>query len=317
GAYSLAEQAIELGYLPRLTVIHTSQEMMGQIYVPFVNYALMIASILLVIQFRESARLADAYGVAVIGTMLITTLLLFQVMRLCWGWGWLSAGGILLLFLAVDVPFFVGNLTKIATGGWVPLLVGGVLFTIMTTWRKGRDKLNDPNNTQAFHFPLELFVHEITQNKPNRDAETAVFMTAAEDMVPMSLLRMYERTKVLPCRLVLFTVKGVPVPRVPVQEMLEVRHYGESCFGVTARTGFMQGANMLLFLRLCKRQGLELEPEHVYFYLSRMTLVTTRPGLRGWREHLFAFLYHNARPATSYYRLPADRVVELGRMVEI
>ena len=317
GAYSLAEQAVQLGYCPRLTIVHTSQEVMGQIYVPFVNWMLMVACIVLALEFQESARLADAYGVAVIGTMIITTILVFRVMRVCWRWALLPAGAVLLGFLAVDVPFLVGNLDKVATGGWVPLVVGGVLFVLMTTWRRGQMILQDPSITQSFRFPLKHFVREIGETNPNRDTEIAVFMTAAPDMVPAALLQMVERTKVLPGRLVLFHIKSVAVPRVADHFAIEVRDYGQNCFGVTARTGFLEAPDMVRFLKICGQKGLDLDPTKVFFYLSRLTLKLTRqPNLWGWRKALFAFMLQNARSAASYYHLPADRVVELGRIIE-
>src|SRR5262249_6816783 len=179
GAFSLAEQAVQLGYSPRLTVIHTSQQVMGQIYVPFVNWTLMVACVLLVVQFKESTNLANAYGIAVIGTMVITSVLLFAVMRSCWCWSLLSAGALLALFLAVDLPFLISNLSKVATGGWVPLLVGGVLFTLMTTWHRGRLLLAQPECSHALHLPLQQFIDDLSACKVNRDEETAVVMTGA------------------------------------------------------------------------------------------------------------------------------------------
>lgn len=318
GAFSLAEQAVQLGYSPRLTVVHTSGEMMGQIYVPFVNWTLMIMCIWLVVQFKESTHLAAAYGIAVIGTMVITSVLVFEVMRVCWGWQLLTAGGLLALFLAVDLPFLFSNLSKVVTGGWVPLLVGGILFTMMTTWRRGRDILADPCQTGSFHFPIKQFIREVLETKCHRDEETAVVMTAADDMVPMVLLQTVHRMHVMPGRLVLFTVRARQVPKIADDDAVQIREYESGCYGVTAAHGFMEPPDVRRFLAICTRKGLALDPDKVYFYLSRMTLVTTgQCKLAGWRKRLFAFMYHNARPATSYYRLPPDRVVELGRLVEL
>ena len=318
GAYSLAEQAVQLGYAPRMSVIHTSSEMIGQIYVPFINWSLMVACVLLVIEFKESSALANAYGIAVVGTMVITAVLLYQVMRTCWGWSGLHAGALLALFLAVDLPFLFSNLSKVLTGGWVPLLVGGALFAMMTTWRRGRLILSDPKNSQSFHFPLKHFVREITETGTTRDDETAVVMTAAEDMVPMVLLQSVQRTHVLPGRLILMSVQSRPIPYVKEDEAIAIRKYEAGCYGVTATHGFLEGPDMTHFLAACTRKGLELDPHQVYFYLSRMTLVTTgHSELPAWRKILFAFMYHNARAATSYYHLPPDRVVELGRLVEL
>jgi KUP system potassium uptake protein len=318
GAYSLAEQAVQLGYSPRLTVVHTSGEVMGQIYVPFVNWMLMIACVLLVLLFKESTHLANAYGIAVVGTMVITSLLIFEVMRVCWGWPLPAAAALVALFLAVDLPLLASNLTKVLTGGWVPLLFAVSLLAVMMTWRKGRAVLTDPLYCGARGLPLDQFLREITQSPVHRDEETAVVMTAAEDFVPETLLETLERMHVMPGRLVLFTVRAQPIPRVKDEDAIEVRDHGNGCYGVTARHGFMEEPDICRFLALCARKGLELDPHAVYFYLCRMTIVATgQAPLSPWRKLLFTFLYHNAKPATSYYRLPPNRVVELGRLVEL
>jgi KUP system potassium uptake protein len=318
GAYSLAEQAVQLGYAPRLTIIHTSGEVMGQIYVPFINWTLMAACVFLVVTFKESSHLANAYGIAVVGTMVITSLLLFEVMRVCWRWPLSFAGALLGFFLAVDLPLFFSNLTKVLTGGWVPLLFGTGLLIMMSTWRQGRALLSDPRYSGARGLPLDQFLQEMATTKTNRDEETAVVMTATEDVVPEMLLQTLERMHVMPGRLVLLTVRAVPVPRVADDESVEVRDHGNGCYGVTARYGFLDEPDVRRFLSLCTRKGLELDPHLVYFYLSRMTIVTTgQAPLPPWRKLLFAFMYHNARPATSFYHLPPDRVVELGKLVEL
>ena len=318
GAFSLAEQAVHLGYLPRMRIVHTSGEMAGQIYVPLVNWALLIACVLLVVIFKSSSNLAAAYGVAVIGTMLITTLLLGEVTRVCWGWPWAASTTLLVLLLMVDVPFFVANLAKVATGGWVPLLVGTMLFILMTTWYRGRSLLQDPKNTRSFPITLQQLIGWSTEMGLTRDEATCVVLTAAEDRVPVTVFGAMKRTRVLPKRLVLFTVRGEPVPRVEEDDVIEIRDYGKEFFGVTARHGFLEVPQMPRFLELCKQKGLDLDPQHVMFFISRMTVVPTgHTPLARWRKQLFAFLYLNARPATSYYHLPPDHVVELGRLIEL
>jgi KUP system potassium uptake protein len=317
GAYSLAEQAMQLGYCPRLTVINTSEQVRGQIYVPFINWSLMLACVLLVLLFKESTNLANAYGIAVVGTMVITSVLLFAVMRVRWGWSLPAAGILIGLFLVVDLAFLASNLVKVATGGWVPLLVGTALCLLMTTWKRGRLLLADPRIIHGHHMPVKHFLTECAILHSQRDEETAVVMTGTEDMVPDALVRVMERTRVVPGRMILLTVKAMPVPRIRDEEAVEIRPYESGYWGVTARHGYMQRPDVARFLALCTAGGLPLDLHEVWFYLSRMTVVTTGTArMPGWRKHLFAFLYHNARPATSYYRLPPDRVVELGRLVE-
>jgi KUP system potassium uptake protein len=318
GAFSLAEQAVHLGYLPRLRIVHTSGEMVGQIYVPLVNWALLVACVVLVVVFKSSSNLADAYGVAVIGTMLITTLLIGEVTRVCWGWPPAATAALLALLLLVDVPFFVANLAKVVTGGWVPLLVGILLFILMTTWYRGRHLLRDPSHSRSFPISLEQLIRWSEEMGLTRDQATCVVLTVVEDRVPETVFGAMKRTRVLPKQLVLFTVRAEPVPRVEEEAVIEIRDYGQEFFGVTARHGFLETPEMPRFLELCKRQGLDLDPHCVMFFISRMTVVPTgHAPLTRWRKQLFAFMYLNARPATSYYRLPPDRVVELGKLIEL
>jgi KUP system potassium uptake protein len=318
GAFSLAEQAVQLGYLPRLKIVHTSGEVAGQIYVPVVNWALLLACVLLVVIFKHSSNLAAAYGIAVIGTMLITTLLLGEVTRVCWGWPPAATAALLALLLLVDVPFFVANLAKVVTGGWVPLLVGAVLFTLMATWYRGRSLLLDPTNTRSFAITLKQLIVRSEEMGLRRDEATCVVLTAVEDRVPETVFAAILRTRVLPKRMVLFTVRGEPVPRVAEADVIEIRDYGREFFGVTARHGFLEVPEMPRFLELCRRKGLDLDPQHALFFISRMTVVPTgTTALATWRKRLFAFLHLNARPATAYFHLPPDHVVELGRLIEL
>jgi len=318
GAFSLAEQALQLGYLPRLTIVHTSGEVAGQIYVPLVNWALLVACVLLVVIFKSSSNLAAAYGVAVIGTMLITTLLLAEVTRVCWGWPWAASATLLTLLLMVDVPFFLANLVKIFTGGWIPLLVGTLVFTLMSIWYRGQSLLRDPANTRSYAITLKQLIVRSEEMGFRRDEATCVVLTAAEDRVPESVFAAIKRTRVLPKRMVLFTIRGEPVPRVAQVDVIEIRDYGQEFFGVTARHGFLEVPQMPRFLELCARKGLDLDPQHVMFFISRMTVVPTgTTALATWWKQLFAFLYLNARPATAYYQLPPDQVVELGRLIEL
>jgi KUP system potassium uptake protein len=318
GAFSLAQQAVQLHFSPRLTVVHTSGEMVGQIYVPFVNRILMIACVLLVIGFEHSSNLAAAYGIAVVSTMLITSLLLFEVARMRWGWGWLPAAAMLVLFLATDVPFLLANATKIVTGGWVPLAIGGVIFLIMTTWKRGRALLSNPLYSETFAYPLALFLRDVERNTPVRVGGTGVFMTSDPENAPGTLLSQFELNRVLPERIVLLSVVTRPVPKVRGEETVAIQEHGHGFYGVTAAHGFMEHPNVPYYLDCCRHQGLELDPKTTTFYLSRITVVTSgNSPLPMWRKTLFAFLYQNERAATAFFRLPPNRVVELGRQVEL
>jgi KUP system potassium uptake protein len=267
GAFSLAEQAVQLGYLPRLKIVHTSGEMAGQIYVPVVNRALLFACVLLVLIFKSSSNLAAAYGIAVIGTMLITSLLLGEVTRVCWGWSWAASATLLALLLMVDVPFFLANLAKVATGGWVPLLVGAMIFILMTTWYRGQLLLQDPKNTRSYAITLGQLLGMIEEMGLRRDEATCVILTAAEDLVPVTVFAAIKRTRTLPKRMVLFTVRGEPVPTVAEEAVIEIRDHGQDFFGVTARHGFLEVPRMPRFLELCARKGLDLDPQRVMFFI--------------------------------------------------
>jgi KUP system potassium uptake protein len=243
---------------------------------------------------------------------------MFQVMRSVWRWSLPAAGALLTLFLIVDVPFVVANLVKIPTGGWVPLLVGGILFTMMSTWRRGRALLMDSSRRGEATSTLRSFVERLEEKEPIRDAETAIVLAAHEDTLPFAFLGLVRRMNVTPQRLVVLTVRAQPVPKVAEDDAIEIRDYEQGCYGVTAKHGFMEAPNVARFLALCTCKGLELDPQKVYFYLSRLTVVTTgQAKLPAWQKSLFSIMYHNSQPATSHYHLPPSRVVELGQIVEL
>ncbi len=316
GAFSLAQQAVQLGYFPRLSIVHTSGEASGQIYVPEINRLLMVACITLVIGFRASSNLAAAYGIAVMGTMVCTSLLFFSVAKLQWRWSTLGAAALSGLFLTVELPFLGANIPKIVHGGWFPLLVGGVFFAVMTTWKKGRTALR--RQLVGSSIPLDYFLSRLRENAPHRVAGTAVFMTSTMGVTSPILLHHFKHNKVLHEKVVLLTIVTEGVPEVAKKNRVQLRELGEGFWEVIAHYGFMQTPNVPQVLRRAAEQGLAVDPESVSYFLGRETLLTTgRSGLSPWRKRLFVFLSRNARPANAFFRIPPNRVVELGAQVEI
>jgi KUP system potassium uptake protein len=317
GAFSLTRQAVQLDQCPHVHIVQTSPEEIGQIYIPSVNWLLMIVTIALVLGFGSSSRLAGAYGLAVTTTMVITGLLAFFVAVRKWHWHPLAAGAITLGFLAVDLAFFGANLLKIGSGGWFPLAAGAVVFTMMATWHRGREIL-------AAHFnkerePLEDFLARIAANPPPRVPGTAVFVIGPVCGTPPQLLHHLAHNQALHRQVVLLSVVTKGVPRVTADRRLEVRTLQQGFTQVTVNYGFMQSPNIPVSLRECSAFGLEVDPAGTTFYLARETLLAS-PKLSGmmlWREKLFAFMTRNALPATDFYRIPPERVVELGIRIEI
>ena len=312
GAFSLMGQAIQFGQSPRLTIIRTSVDEKGQIYIPALNWILMVGTIGIVLGFRTSDNLATAYGVAVSSTMVVTTILMFFVERERWHWnvwlvGFLTAG-----FLAVDLMYFSANVFKIADGGWFPLLVGLIGFIIMSTWSTGRSNLIDRLRTAT--EPLEEFLAHIRKLKPHRVHGTAIFMTAPNLGTPPMLQHHLEHNQVLHHQIVLLTVLTDDVPFVHPIQRLEVEKLELGFYRVNVHYGFMQIPNIPQCFRRAKDFGLAIDPETVTYYLGRETLVSTKhwPSMMGWREKLFAFMSRNAIRATDFYQIPPDRTVELG-----
>ncbi|SME98249.1 KUP system potassium uptake protein [Tistlia consotensis] len=317
GAFSLTRQAVQLGQCPRLTIVQTSSEETGQVYVPAVNVALALATIGLVLGFRTSGNLAAAYGIAVSTTMVITTLLLFRAMSRRWKWRpWLAAviaGGL----LVPDLLFLGANSLKIAQGGWYPILVGGLIFLLMSTWARGRALLRARLVRQK--GSLEDFLARLEADPPLRVPGTAVFLTSAEPAVPPILLHHLEHNQVLHEQVLLLTVTTAEEPRVRAEERLSVEALEQGFLRVRVSYGFMQSPNVPVALRLAEELGLEIDLEHTTYYLGREAVIASDkvPGMALWREKLFAFLSRNAVAATAFYNLPPERVVELGIQVEI
>lgn len=316
GVFSLTQQAVQLGYFPRVTVVHTSREEAGQVYVPEVNNLLFVACVACVVMFKSSSALAAAYGIAVTGTMGITTLLYFVVATRTWGWSASRAVPLVAVFLVFDLAFFGANAAKIAQGGWFPLAVGGALLLVMTTWHRGRALLWAA--IEPTLLPLDAFVAEIEMAKPHRVKGTAVFMSSNPAGTPPALLHNLKHNQVLHDRIVLLAVLSLPVPDVRAEDRVSVELLAPDCYQVTARFGFMETPDVPLALRLCEPLGLHVDPQRASFYLGRETLVVTdAPTMRRWRKRLFAFLSKNARAATEYFRLPPGRVVELGAQIPL
>ncbi|MDE2196157.1 MAG: potassium transporter Kup [Gammaproteobacteria bacterium] len=320
GAFSLMSQAIQFGQSPRLTIIRTSPDKEGQIYIPSLNWILMLATIAIVLGFKTSDSLAAAYGVAVSSTMLITTMLLFLAMRDRWHWNVAIVTPIIGFFFIVDFMFFIANIFKIWDGGWLPLLVGLIGFTIMSTWSTGRYNLID--RLRASTEPLEIFLDRIRIIQPVRVHGTAIFMTAPNLGTPPMLQHHLEHNQVLHEQVVLLTVLTDDVPFVHPTHRLEVEKLNQGFYRVLAHYGFMQIPNVPQALRRAKDYGLVIDPESTTYYIGRETLVPTKqvPAMMAWREKLFVFMSRNAIRATDFYQIPPDRTVELGlrlRLAEI
>jgi KUP system potassium uptake protein len=316
GVFSLTRQAVQLGYSPRVTIRHTSMTEIGQIYLPEVNRLLAIACVLLVLTFRSSGNLASAYGIAVTGTMAITTLLFCVVARDLWRWSWLKVGALGSLFLAVDLAFLGANADKVVKGGWVPLVVALIVFVLMTTWKRGRHIVSGILRENA--LPVDLFLQDIARKRPPRVPGTAVFMTSDPDGVPVVLLHHLKHNKVLHESVVLMSVEGVEIPYVPESDRYDSAELGEGFHRVVAHYGFMETPDVPGLLKQVETTtGLRTRPQETSFYLGRETLLPTgNSRLSSWRKKLFIVMARNAQPATVYFRLPANRVLELGAQIQ-
>ncbi|MFZ6049698.1 potassium transporter Kup [Pseudomonas sp. CR3202] len=316
GAFSLSQQAIQLGYIPRMQVQHTSSAAQGQIYIGVVNWALMTCVVLLVIGFGSSSALAAAYGVAVTTTMLIDTLLVSAVMLLLWKAPRWLAIPLLLGFLVVDGLFFSANVPKIFQGGAFPVIAGVILFVMMTTWKSGKKILIERLDETA--LPLRIFLDSISLQPPHRVDGTAVFLSASPDAVPHALLHNMLHNQVLHEQVLLLTVVTRDTPRITDEQRLEVTPYGDGFFRVLLHFGFMEEPNVPEALQQCRVDGLDLAPMRTTYFLSRETVIPSkRLGMALWREGLFAFLHKNANSSMRYFQLPVNRVIELGTQVEI
>jgi KUP system potassium uptake protein len=316
GAYSIARQTALLNLLPRLTVRHTSEEEEGQVYMPQVNFALLVGVVALVVAFRSSERLAAAYGIAVTGTFLCTSLLAMVVARRTWRWSRTLAVAVFGTFALVDGFFFASNLLKFIDGGWFPLVLGTLIFLMMTTWRRGRDLLFE--RWQADSLPLGMWLARLPQSRTMRVPGTAVFLTGNQDHVPGALLHNLKHNKVLHERVVFLTVVIEDEPNVPAAERARVEELAPGIHRVRLAYGFMESPNIPRALEECRLAGLALEPMQTSYFLGRETLVPAAlPKMSRWRHWLFVVMARNAQAATEFFRIPPDRVVELGVRVAI
>ncbi|MFL7966280.1 potassium transporter Kup [Pseudomonas kielensis] len=316
GAFSLTRQAIQLGYIPRMYIQHTSSAEQGQIYIGAVNWSLMVGVVLLVLGFESSGALASAYGVAVTGTMLMTTILVSAVILLLWKWPPLLAVPVLLGFLLVDGLYFAANVPKIIQGGAFPVIAGIALFVLMTTWKRGKQLLVERLDEGA--LPLPIFISSIRVQPPHRVQGTAVFLTARSDAVPHALLHNLLHNQVLHEQVVLLTVVYEDIPRVPPQRRFEVDAYGEGFFRVILHFGFTDEPDVPQALKLCHLDDLDFSPMRTTYFLSRETVIASKlEGMARWREILFAFMLKNANGNLRFFNLPLNRVIELGTQVEM
>jgi len=316
GAYSIARAAVQMGYCPRIAIRHTSEKTMGQIYVPFINWTLLVAVALLVVGFRSSSALAGAYGIAVTMSMLIDSILIYFVMRRLWKWPRLVAFAIAAPLALIDTAFLASNSLKIPDGGWFPLLIGAVVFTLLTTWKRGRKVLMDRLSEDA--LPLREFIQSIELAPPVRVEGTAVFLTSEPDQVPHALLHNLKHNKVLHERVVFLTVVTRDIPYVATDERIEIEDLGCEFTRMRAYYGFKEDPDVPEVMELANRSGFRFEMMETSFFVSRETLIpSVRPGMAMWRERLFSSMSKNAIKASDFFHVPANRVVELGTQVEL
>ena len=316
GAFSMTREAIQLGFSPRMEIVHTSQRQMGQIYMPWINRMLLLLIVAAVIGFGSSEHLAAAYGIAVTGTMVATTLLALVVARRQWHWNRLVVMLAGAIFLVIDLSFFGANLIKVEHGGWFPLILGAGIFTLMTTWRRGRDLVL--RELKQSGLALEPFITSIMAHPPTRVPGTAVFLTASANSVPNALLHNLKHNKVLHERNVLLKVAVLDVPFAEKSERLEINALGHEFYRLTIRFGFSEDPNITAVLPRCENMDLPFDMMDTTFFVSRETVVASnRPGMPLWRDKLFAFMTRNASSATAFFQIPANRLIELGTQVEI
>jgi len=317
GAFSMTREAMSLGYSMRMPVVHTSREMSGQIFVPWVNHFLLVMVLLAVLGFRSADSLSAAYGIAVTGTMTITTILALVVARRQWGWRLPAVVAAGVLFLAIDLSFFSANLIKIEFGGWFPLVLGVAIFAVMTTWRRGRELV--VREIKQGGLALGPFIQAMGEHPPLRVPGTAVFLTANQEAVPHALLHNLKHNKVLHERNVLLTVEVLETPVAEAGERIHLHALGGEFYGLELRFGFAEDPNVPQALTQCARTGLGFDMMDTTFFLSRENIVADRrrPGMALWRDKLFAFMARNALPATAYFQIPGNRLIELGAQVEI
>jgi KUP system potassium uptake protein len=315
GAFSLTRQCVQLGYSPRVTIVHTSKQEAGQIYIPEVNTALMIGCVLVVLYFRSSTAMGAAYGIAVTGTFMMTTCLLYVVARTWWGWSRLQAISLVVPFLIIDGSFFAANLLKIREGGWVPLSIAFLIFTLMTTWNRGREIVQEL--LRRGMLPIDLLLADLETRKTARVPGVAVFMTREPEGAPVVLLHHLKHNKVLHEQVVLLSILSEEVPEIKDAERITIQRLTQGFYRITARYGFMESTDVPAILARARDAGIDNKPLDTTYYLGREQLIPTgTTPLWNWRKKLFVFMSRNSRSATAFYGIPPNRVVELGAQIE-
>jgi KUP system potassium uptake protein len=316
GAFSLTSQAVQLGYLPRLRVTHTSATHMGQIYVAPVNWLLMVCTVGLVLGFQTSSRLAAAYGVAVTASMLVTATLFYVVMRKRWEWKLPLALGLTVLFFIVDFSFFAANMTKITHGAWFPLVIAVLVLAVMLTWEKGGEILAE--RAQGLTRPLDEFLEEITENPPKRVPGQAVFLTRSHNTVPVAMIQNLRHNKVLHAEVYFLNIRTEPIPRVPNFEKIELERFGSGVQRVIAHFGYMEEPTISVIFALCTDKGVDVDIQSASFFLGREKLsIGDPPAMSRWRSNLYLFLARNGMDPAAFFDIPSEQVIEVGARLQI
>lgn len=316
GVFSITRQASQLGFLPRINIIHTSSREIGQIYVPFMNWALFLGAAWLILTFKSSSNLAAAYGIAVTATMVITTLLTYMVSRRRWKWSWLIAGPFFLFFLLIDSAFLASNMTKVAYGGWVPLAGAAVIYLLMTTWREGRLVLY--RRLKERSMPIEDFCQNVMKRPPLRVPGTAIYLAGDPWGVPVPLLHNVKHNRVLHERVAILTIMTKEVPMIPKEQRVEIQEIVPNFYRILASYGFMETPKMKHILEACRSEDIHFNVNETTFVLGRETIIPSNlPAMSLWREKLFAVMSKNAQRPTAFFRIPPNQVIEVGIQVEI
>jgi len=316
GAFSLTRQAVQLGYVPRLHVVHTSRENEGQIYLPAVNQFLMVSCIALVLVFRQSSKLAAAYGIAVTGTMTITTIVFYFIARYAWRWPHWKALGVTLLFLSFDLPYFLANVLKFPQGGWVPVVIAVAIYASFTTWKRGRAELAERFAASA--LSVESFLQDLARTQVPRVRGTAVFLSSSTSLVSPVLLHHLKHNQMLHEQVVLLSVLPLNVPEVPPEQRVRIEALGQGFHRLVAKYGYRQSPRVPEILRRARSIGLATKPETTSFYVGRETVLPRgRSRMARWRKVLFRIISRNARATTDYFSIPPGRVVELGMQIDL
>jgi KUP system potassium uptake protein len=307
---------VQLGYAPRILIRHTSERQIGQIYIPSINFLLMLCTIGLVLAFQKSSNLAAAYGVAVTATMAITTLLLAVVERQRWRWTWIAIAALTVPLLSIDLSFFAANLVKVVDGGWFPLVVGIIIFTLMATWHRGRQLLRDRATESV--LSIDGFLDNLARNIIPRVPGTAVFLTRMPEGIPSTLLHNIKHNKIAHVRIVLLTIESEETPRLSDEERWTMKELGHGVYRLVLRFGFMEDPDIPAILHGVNEKWRLFDPMSTSYFLGRELLIATRrPGMAIWRERLFSSMMRNSTSASTFFHLPPNQVIELGEQIEI